>query len=99
MATPDVIAASCIATRLWSDDFSDSSDEDTSDGDFSDGGEDVFSWEVAGISNRWTVLAAEQECGCSCNPRVLGVSCACFEDETTIDTTEHENLLHSTIWF
>ena len=41
MASPDVNAASFIAT-LWSDDCSDYSDGDTSDGDFSDSGDDVF---------------------------------------------------------
>ena len=40
MAAPNVIAASFVATRPWSDDFSDSYDGDGSDGDFADDDEE-----------------------------------------------------------
>ena len=40
MAAPNVVAASFVATRPWSDDSSDSYDGDGSDGDFADDDEE-----------------------------------------------------------
>ena len=85
MATPDVLTDALIATRHWSDHFS---DDDFSDDDFSDEDEDGLSQEGVEISNRWTVLASAQECGCSCSSRALSSSCTCYEDDTPIDSTK-----------
>ena len=85
MATPDVLTDALIATRHWSDYFS---DDDFSDDDFSDEDEDGLSQEGVELSNHWTVLASAQECGCSCSSRALSSSCTCYEDDTPIDSTK-----------